>query len=195
LKWTVLLGVVCGAILLIRINGLLSVAAILLALLIAREWRALFISSAVTLIAFSPQFVYNVAYFGSPFTIGYQVVHEPPPDGLFSPTYLLNVLRGPYASIALFGIAAIALVVTAGLWALWKRDRIGTVAVGVWGVGYLVFFACYYFSWQGALTRFLIPGYPPLALIATSALLGYLPERQAHFAAPVDSPSPQIAEE
>jgi hypothetical protein len=168
LRWSVPLGVVCGLLLLIRFNALLSVAALALVLAVARRWQALTAVGAICLIFVLPQLGYNVAYFGSPLITGYQVLDRQPPDGLFSLSYPLKVFSGKDAIPAWGGLAALLAVFSGGLYVLWQRDQYGALALGGWAALYLVFFSLYYYSWTGGLTRFLLPVYPALAMLAAS---------------------------
>lgn len=171
LRWSALLGVVCGLLLLIRFNSLLSVGAVAVVLAVARRRSALVLVGMISLLFMLPQFAYNAANFGSPLVTGYQVLDKQPPDGLFSLSYPLKVLSGKYAIPAWGGVIGLIALLGGGLYALWQREQYGALAIGAWAALYLVFFSLYYYSWTGGLTRFLLPVYPALALLVASLSL------------------------
>jgi hypothetical protein len=167
----VLLGVVSGLLLLIRFNSAISLIAIIAVLAWSRRWKSLLIVIGLTFIIFLPQLLYNAVYFGNPFTTGYQVLDQQPLYGLFSVNYPLKVLTGKYA-LPIWGIAVIlGVLIGAGLITLWRRDQRGALVVGIWTVGYLGFFSLYFYSWEGSLSRFLLPVYPALALLIALVIM------------------------
>jgi hypothetical protein len=175
----VVLGAVCGFSLLLRVNTVLTVGIVILFLMLKRRWSALFATGLLSLVLFLPQFLYNIRFFGGPFTMGYQVMDRQPPDGLFSLSYPVKMLAGQNG-IAIGGglLLLCALLILSGL-ILWRRDRDGAVILTLWVVSYLVFYGLYYYSWEGALTRFLLPMYPALAALISALLLYRVPVHPA----------------
>ncbi len=175
----VVLGAVCGFSLLLRVNTILSVGIVILLLMLKRRWSALFVVGLLSFALFLPQFLYNMRYFGGPLTMGYQVMDQQPSDGLFSLTYPIKILTGQYGFVLGGGLLLLCALLTLGGAVLWRRDRDGAVILTLWIVSYLVFYGLYYYSWEGALTRFLLPVYPGLASLVSALLLVRAPAHSA----------------
>jgi hypothetical protein len=170
--WSILLGLLCGFLTLIRLTGAVTVIALIAVLLIQRRWRDAVVTTITALIIFSPQMIYNAHFFGSPFTSGYQVLDRSPPQGLFNVHYLSDALSDTWAHIGiLLPIAAIIVLIFGiiGLSFLW-RNRGGALMIGLSVILMIGVYSIYYYSWTGSLTRFMIPIYPMLALIAAGAV-------------------------
>lgn len=163
--WAELVGMVAGIAVLTRMNSLLTVGATILILVLARRWLNAIIVGTIMLLIFSPQVLYNLHFFGSPLTTGYQALTTPP-QGLFNLSYPLNILTSKYSVLAIAGVIGLVLFLALGLRMLWQTNRFGAIAVGAWVVGYLIFFSLYYYSWDGGMTRFLIPAWPWLLLLS-----------------------------
>lgn len=178
LIWSIFLGLLCGFLMLIRLTGALTVIALVAVLLIQRRWRDAAMTAITAFFIFSPQMIYNAHFFGSPFTSGYQVLDEIPPQGLFSFSYLSDTLAEAWTRIGfLLPIAAIFAIniVGIGLKYLW-RNWPGALLIGLSAALTIGVYSIYYYSWTGSLTRFMIPVYPALALIAAGAI-GWLTVR------------------
>jgi hypothetical protein len=179
LSWSIFLGALCGFLMLIRLTGALTVIALMVVLLIERRWRDTAVTAITALIIFSPQLIYNAHFFGSPLASGYQILDRSPPEGLFSVNYLLDALTEAWARIGfLLPVAAIIGIIlgAVGLWFLWRRNRAGALVIGLSTALTIGVYSIYYFSWTGSLTRFMIPVYPALAIIAAGAI-GWLTAR------------------
>jgi len=172
-NWAALLGVLCGFLALVRLTGALGAAAVGLALLLERRWRELGMMVVCALIVFAPQLVYQWHFFDHPLRTGYTALDTLPDQGLFHVSYLsaglekiidrAGLLIVPAAIISL-GIAA------AGLRFVWRIDRLGAIVLGTWLVSYGVVYAVYYYTWVGGAARFLMPTFPAIAILATSAI-------------------------
>jgi hypothetical protein len=179
LLWSIILGVLCGFLMLLRLTGALTVIAVLLGLLLQRRWRDAVVTAITALTIFSPQLSYNAHFFGSAFTSGYQVLDAMPAEGLFSASYLLDALTQAWARIGLLlPLAAVIPIVfgAIGLRYLWQRNPGGALIVGVSTALTAGLYSIYYFSWTGSLTRFMIPIYPLLSIIAAGCI-GWLASR------------------
>lgn len=182
-KWA-LLGLVCGVLMLIRLNGLLTLLLACGLLALWRQWQAALIVGIVASVVMLPQLAYNQHFFGSPFTSGYQVLDELPEGGLMNPRHLIDgvarVISGRWliigATAALVGVMGLSI----GTWALWRtQPRISLIILG-WGISYVAFFSIYWYSWIGGLQRFLTPAYPALVvLVAAGVFWGW--ERASAF--------------
>ena len=109
--WVVGLGFVGGFLMLIRLTGVLSVALAVLLMLWERRWREVLVMGMVTLLVFSPQMIYNTTFFGNPWTTGYSVLDQTPPDGLMSLTYLGNALQTVWERIGVLTIVGVGLAI------------------------------------------------------------------------------------
>ncbi|MBN1286571.1 MAG: hypothetical protein JXB47_14330 [Anaerolineae bacterium] len=163
-------GALGGFLGMVRLSGLLAPAALALLMLYRRRWRETLMFGAGALVGFAPQLLYNAHFFGSPFTTGYQAF-EATPDGapVFNPAYLLDGAALVWRRAPLLVLAGVPLLVLGSLAALgwlWRRDHDGALVIGGWALSYLIFYGSYYYSWEGALTRLLIPAYPALAVMA-----------------------------
>ncbi|MEO8394824.1 MAG: hypothetical protein ABI700_17650 [Chloroflexota bacterium] len=168
--WSAALGLTCGFLLLLRINTVISVSVVLLILVIVRRWQALGIVLALTFLCFIPQLTYNAAFFGNPLAFGYQVLEAQPPDGLMSFRYALQFLHDHVLLAGIGGVCLLAFFATV-TYTLWGVDRVGAIALVLWGIGYLSFFSLYYYSWIGGAYRFLIPVYPAYSLLAVGLFM------------------------
>ncbi|MBZ0291279.1 MAG: hypothetical protein K8L99_01810, partial [Anaerolineae bacterium] len=83
-----LLGVLCGYLIFIRMTGAVTGLLVGAILLWQRRWWEAIILAVVAALVFSPQLLYNMHFFGSPFSTGYTVLDELPAEGLFHPVYL-----------------------------------------------------------------------------------------------------------
>jgi hypothetical protein len=176
-RWAAVLGFLCGFLMLIRLTGVLSVGAVAAVLVMQRRWRALLLTLFVALVIFSPQMLYNLRFFGSPLTSGYQVLDQLPPRGLFHVSYLTDALShiGLLPTL-LVGTVVVALG-TLGVVYLWRHNRAGAVLIALSITSYLALYSIYYYSWIGGFTRFLIPVYPFFALIV-AGMVGTLVVRE-----------------
>jgi hypothetical protein len=163
---TIALGFVCGVLILIRMNAALSVLAIGAVLLLRGRWRELLIVGALIGATFTPQLIYNAVNFGNPFSTGYAVIDTAPPYGLFSTAYLLEALTGRVGGILALGIFAGVVLFPAGILRIWRINQDAAISIGIWIVAYLGFFSLYFHTWDGGITRFLIPMYPAVGLFA-----------------------------
>jgi hypothetical protein len=171
--WVILLGIMLGWLVMVRYSAAVTPIAFALLLLLERRWRALVVVTLVALIIFAPQMLYNQHFFGSPLTTGYEILDELPPEGLFSITYLFEAIGKMWARLGV-GLVMVAIIAGSGLlwvlWRLWRIERMGTLWLGLWLAWYIGFYATYYYSWTGAMGRFMIPIYPALALIGAFLL-------------------------
>lgn len=161
-----LLGILLGFIGMLRFTGLLIAFVIGGLFLLDKRWRMLILLVAVSLLAFSPQMVYNLHFFGSPFSTGYTALDRLPPEGLFSLTYLLDALAKIWERLGLFTLAAVIFGIGALGLVLWRLRWIPGLLVGGWLLSYVALYGIYYYSWTGALMRFLIPALPAAAVLA-----------------------------
>ncbi len=164
--WEILLGILLGALVLVRYTGAITGILIAMLLLGGRRWRALFLTGFSAFVVVLPQLIYNLTYFGNPISTGYTVLDILPEYGLFHPNYLIEALGAALARspvLVLAGITATVLVTCAGLWLLWRQSRL----IG----SYVAIYAIYYYSWIGGLTRFLIPAYPAMAILLATVLV------------------------
>lgn len=172
-----LLGVLCGYLMLIRMTGAVTGMLIGVILLAQRRWLAAAILAVVAGLVFSPQLLYNAQVFGGPFASGYTVLDELPEQGLFHPVYLwdaINIIWTRMGLLLPLGLALGGLTGTFGFYALWQRNRLGAVVIGVWIISYLAVYGIYYYSWIGGLVRFLIPALPALAVLLVGVMDGLL---------------------
>jgi len=165
----VLLGLGAGFLVMIRYNAAVIPFAIAFLCLYQRQWRALIIFCICVLIGFIPQAIYNVHFFGSPLTTGYTVLDELPPEGLFSLTYFFDAIgkvaeRSLHIQIGVFGSVIIGIAL--GIWTLkriWHLHTIGLSLMLMWLIGYVAFYIPYFYTWDGAFFRFMIPALPAVA--------------------------------
>ncbi len=173
-RWAALLGFLLGFLGLIRLTALVTAFSIGLVLMWERRWLALIITVVIALLAFSPQLIYNAAFFGSPLTSGYSVLDEQPAHGLFSPFYLTEVISVLWTRLGVLlplSLLAGGGITAFGWWGLWQRQRTGAVLVGLWVLLYGLMYSMYHYSWIGGLPRFLMPVYPALSLLMITALM------------------------
>jgi hypothetical protein len=171
--WVLLAGGLGGFLMLIRLTGVLTVGVIGLLLLIERQWRAAVLFAVSAGIVFAPQLLYNWHFFDSPLRTGYNVLDKIPPDGLVNLRYLLDALAASWRRVGM--LLPVALVLAVGLGGmglvyLWQKLRLGALAIGLWIIGYAVFYGVYYHSWQGGIFRFLMPAYPALVILAAGTI-------------------------
>lgn len=168
LPWLVLLGLTLGLLTMIRFSGALIAVVIAGAFIFERRWLQLVCLVAIAGLAFAPQALYNFVFFDGILTTGYVTLDNLPPRGLFDVSYLSDALaiiweRGSWLAVLIGGLGA-------GLfgWVLtyiWRQTPIGAWLIGGWLVSYLLFYSVYYYSWTGALMRFMIPTLPAVAFI------------------------------
>ena len=171
--WLGLSGALCGALVLIRFSAIITPASLALVLLWQRRSLRLLAFGLLALLMFAPQMVYNAATFGSPLVTGYTALDDLPPQGLFHISYMTEALgrlweRAPLA--LLLGLPLSFGALALGLYGLWSKRRLGAVIVGLWILGYVSFYATYYYSWNGGLVRFLVPTMPALAMLLAAAV-------------------------
>lgn len=165
--WIFLLGSILGFLVLIRLSGVLIAVVIAVLFLVERRYVRLVGLTFIALIVFAPQLLYNQHFFGNPLTSGYTVLDDLPPLGLFHIQYLLDALGAIWARLGmlmLIGIVGVVAILGSAMRFLWQQDRIWALLVAGWLVSYLAFYSIYYYSWQGAFLRFLIPALPVVAL-------------------------------
>ncbi|MCA9911779.1 MAG: hypothetical protein KC496_00455, partial [Anaerolineae bacterium] len=168
----ILLGVLLGFIGMLRFTGLLIAFVIGGLFLLEKQWTKLVLLVAVSLLAFAPQMLYNLHFFGSPLTTGYTALDRLPPDGLFSLTYLLDALAKIWERLGLLTVI-LAILGMGGMGAvLWRLRWVPGLLVGGWLLSYLALYSLYYYSWTGALMRFLIPALPA-AVVLIAALIAW----------------------
>jgi len=187
LAWVLLLGFVTGFLMLIRLTGALTVGAVGLLLLLERRWQPAIYLGVVTLLVFSPQMLYNAAFFGSPFTSGYAVLDDLPPHGLFSPVYLGDALSAAWSRLGILTLVAIVGGVLLMGWLLhqaYRRKPFLAVLLILWILPYLLLYSIYYYSWVGGLLRFLMPIYPALCVLVAIGCLNWTTARHAIFRKP-----------
>lgn len=172
--WLSVLGIVLGCLVLIRLSGALIAFVIALICLLERRVLKLAWVTALALLAFSPQLLYNWHFFGNPLATGYAVLEELPAYGLFHPHYLADALGTALARLGAWvvvgGVAAL-LGLGLGLRGLWRRDPMSAVLVGGWALSYVAFYSLYYHTWTGAFLRFMIPALPALCILGALVLV------------------------
>jgi hypothetical protein len=166
----IVLGFVCGWAMLVRINTILTVAIVFLMLGVMKRWSALAVTGVTLLITYTPQLIYNSAFFSTPFTTGYQAVGPLPQQGLMNVSYVIQLFLGNYAIVAWIVMLSMVIAIALGAWALWRKTPLGAITTGLWWAVYLAFFSLYYYSWDGGFARFLLPAYPGLVLLVGGAL-------------------------
>lgn len=172
-RWALGLGALAGFLALIRLTSALTGGLVGLMLVWARRWQAALLVALSALVVFLPQMLYNGHFFGGPLTTGYQVLDEIPASGLFSPAYLTNAISAAWSRLGLLLPLLAAVgggVVAIGLRFIWLRSRAGAILLLAWIVSYAGIYAVYYYSWTGGLTRFLMPVYPALAVVAAGVI-------------------------
>jgi hypothetical protein len=168
LSSVILLGAILGFVGMIRFTGLLIALVIGGLFLLEKRWREVVILLLVALIFFAPQMIYNLYLFDSPFTTGYSDLPTPPPAGLFNVTYLLGAFAKIWERLGILTLVGTGLAITAFSWiisVLWRKDRIEALLIAGWFGSYAALYSIYYYSWTGALMRFMIPVMPVVALL------------------------------
>jgi len=169
----VALGAVLGFLGLLRFSGVLIAFVIGSILLIERRWRAALVLLFVALITFAPQMIYNQIFFDGPLQTGYTQLEQLPEQGLFHPVYLLDALGKIWQRLGLISLIAAAIGIGIFVWAIYRLYRHNwryALLIAGWIMSYLAFYSVYYYSWTGALMRFLIPAYPAFVLLGTVLL-------------------------
>lgn len=162
----ILLGILLGFIGMLRFTGLLIAFVVGGLFLLDKQWRMVILLVGISLLAFAPQMLYNLHFFGSPFATGYTALDRLPPEGLFSLTYLLDALAKIWQRLGLLALAAVIFGIGSLGLVLWRLRWIPGLLVGGWLLSYLALYGIYYYSWTGALMRFLIPALPAFAVVA-----------------------------
>lgn len=179
-RWqgVLLLGGLLGFLGMVRFTGLLIGVVIGGLFLLDRQWKMALLLGVAAAFAFAPQAAYNLRFFGSPLSTGYTTLDELPPEGLFSLRYLLDALGKVWERIGLLSVvlggAGIAALGYSG-WRLWQRQPRYSLLLLGWVLSYVAFYSVYYYSWTGALMRFMIPVYPAAALLAAVLLADVFP--------------------
>ncbi len=171
----VVLGALLGFVGMLRFTGLLIAFVIGGLLLLQRQWRLILIMGVAALLCFAPQMIYNLSFFGSPFSTGYTALDLLPAGGLFNLSYLLAALSEIWARLGILSLIAVGgglAILGAALWRLWQRRWVYALLIGGWVLSYAGVYSLYYYSWHGALMRFMIPTLPAWALLA-AVLLGW----------------------
>lgn len=171
--WVALLGVTLGLLVLIRLSAVVTPISIGLWLLWERRWRVLISVTALALLIFAPQLLYNAAFFGHPLTTGYTALDALPPEGLFHLSYGLDAFGKIWARLGVATLLLLALGVAAlgiALREVAGRDQAGAWLLAWWIGAYIACYSLYYYSWTGGLLRFLLPIYPALAFVAALTL-------------------------
>jgi hypothetical protein len=163
------LGSILGFLGMIRFSGLLIAVVIAGLFLLERRWAKTVLLTLVALFCFSPQMLYNRHFFGGLFETGYTSLSFVPEEGLFSATFALDALGLIWKHLGLltpFLLLGFVLLFLFAIWRLFLLHRIGALLIAGWVLSYLVFYSLYYYSWRGALMRFMIPVEPAFAFLA-----------------------------
>lgn len=156
----IIIGLLIGYLTTLRSTGILVGTGIGLVLLADRRWTDIFWMGTFWLIGFAPQLVYNTVAFGSPLSSGYQIVGAVPDAGLFHLSHLINGLTLIWNAYGIIGasIVIVGLVyVGIGLYALWRMGWVYTTVIGGWLIAHIGLYSIYYYTWDGAGMRFMIP--------------------------------------
>lgn len=162
------LGICLGLMVLVRYSAAIFPVIVGFLFLADRQFASLAMLVTIAFMIFMPQLVYNYHFFGNPFETGYQSMAFVPDTGLFHHSYLINALELIWQYLGILTPVFLLmglLVLGYSLYIIQKREPAAAVLIGGWLVGYVIFYSLYYYSWTGAMMRFMIPAMPALAII------------------------------
>ena len=167
------IGLLCGALTITRLSGLLLLIVILLLLILQGNHKQAVTVALLSACFIIPQLIYNYHFFGSPLRTGYQVFDPNASQGWFNFIYLTNEIRALASSrwlpISLFSLAVILFALIIGAQGLIRRNRKLGLLIVLFTFLHVGFYAILRYTWcVGCLLRFMMPVYPSILLMIMS---------------------------
>jgi hypothetical protein len=167
------IGLLCGALTITRLSGLLLPVVILLLLILQGNHKQAVTVALLSVCFTIPQFIYNYHFFGSPLRTGYNIFARNASQGFFSFINLTNGIRALASSrwlpISLFSLAVILFALIIGSYSLLRLNRKLGLLIVLFTLLHIGFHAIFRYTWSvGGLLRFMMPVYPSILLMIMS---------------------------
>lgn len=161
-----LAGICSGFLWMVRLNAVLLPLWLGLLTLRKRWWLGAGAFAVTTILAYTPQLVFNAHFFGHPLMPGY-VFYKPGIDrfGLEHLQQFLAMMWGRAPVVFLVGLMLLIPLIVLGLSWLGRHDKTGSAVVGGWALSYLLLYSFFISAAQGAYVRLLVPAAPALAIL------------------------------